>query len=163
MSLEFSRMKHADYDKWRQTSIEDYAKAKVKSGSWKKSESLENAMESYATLLPKGLATKGHFIGWIMSGDLKIGYTWLACNEAVNTEGQGWVYELFIDDEHRGKGYGKQAMDLIEAYFKRQAVKKIGLNVFGYNHPAIALYKKCEYEIGSIQMVKEIRYSNESD
>lgn len=56
---------------------------------------------------------------------------------------------LFIGDaDNRGKGYGKEALELLLAFgFKVLNLNNILLNVFDFNEHAINLYKKLGFKI----------------
>lgn len=59
--------------------------------------------------------------------------------------------DLFIaigDDEYRGKGYGKKAMNwLIDFAFRELSLNKINLGVFEENEAAVNLYTRLGFEI----------------
>ena len=44
-----------------------------------------------------------------------------------------WIYDIHVEDTHRGRGYGKEAMLLAEAEGRRRGLGRITLNVFGGN------------------------------
>jgi ribosomal protein S18 acetylase RimI-like enzyme len=59
-----------------------------------------------------------------------------------------------VDEKYRGRGYGKQAMLLIEEKARELGLKSIGLHVFGVNQAARNLYEAVGYEITSLNMKK---------
>lgn len=66
---------------------------------------------------------------------------------------------IVIDKPFQGKGYGRQAMKLIEKEAKRLGIKKLMLEVFSQNKRAVNLYKKVGYkETGKmIAMEKKLK------
>jgi ribosomal protein S18 acetylase RimI-like enzyme len=54
----------------------------------------------------------------------------------------GLVDELYIREEHRGKGIGKKVFALIEEYLQSQKMRSLSLVVDFWNEPAEALYLK---------------------
>jgi ribosomal protein S18 acetylase RimI-like enzyme len=67
-----------------------------------------------------------------------------------------WVWDVFVAEEHRGRGVGRQAMELAEQEARRQGLSRIELNVFGGNDAARSLYRSVGYEEVAIQMGKEL-------
>lgn len=65
---------------------------------------------------------------------------------------------IVIDKLYQGKGYGKQAMKLIEKEAKKLKIKKLLLEVFTENKRAVSLYQKSGYkEVGKmLAMEKKI-------
>jgi ribosomal protein S18 acetylase RimI-like enzyme len=54
----------------------------------------------------------------------------------------GLVDELYIREDYRGKGLGKQAFVVIEDYLRSQRMRSLSLVVDHWNEPAEALYTK---------------------
>jgi hypothetical protein len=50
--------------------------------------------------------------------------------------GSFWVFYVRIEEAHRGKGYGRLAMELAETEVRSRAASELGLNVFGHNQVA---------------------------
>ena len=75
-----------------------------------------------------------------------IGMLWFQLKErgAVKT---AYLYDFSVREELRGQGHGRQALELLEVRLRELNVRSIGLNVFGYNHAARALYEKMGYQI----------------
>ena len=67
-----------------------------------------------------------------------------------------FIYDFRIDEAHRRKGYGEQAMLAAEVQAKALGYDTIALHVFGHNHAARALYEKLGYEITNINMAKKL-------
>ena len=53
---------------------------------------------------------------------------------------------MIINRSFQGKGFGKQAMALIKKEAKKLGMKKLRLEVFVKNIPAINLYKKAVFK-----------------
>lgn len=62
---------------------------------------------------------------------------------------------MIIDRPHQGKGFGKQAMGLIKKEAKKLGMKKLRLEVFVDNKPAINLYKKAGFETTAKVLIME--------
>ncbi len=75
-------------------------------------------------------------------GNKKIG--WFSIKKLDNLkEGE---FGMMIDRPYQNKGYGQQTMELIEKEAKKLGIKKMKLQVFENNKPAIKIYKKLKYK-----------------
>ena len=74
-----------------------------------------------------------------------VGYVWLAERDlpAASTV---HILDIWIADNHRRKGFARQAIDLIVTQSNRRGIGAVTLNVFASNSPAIALYEKIGFE-----------------
>ena len=62
---------------------------------------------------------------------------------------------IIIDYPHQGQGFGKQAVVLIKKEAKKLGMKRLRLEVFLDNKPAINLYKKTGFKITAKVLVME--------
>jgi ribosomal protein S18 acetylase RimI-like enzyme len=85
----------------------------------------------------------------------RIGMAWLAV-ESPDKAG-AWIYDIEIVREQRGEGYGRSLLRAVEQLAAERGVTTIGLNVFGRNAVARALYESCGFEVSSLQMRKALR------
>ena len=146
------KMTEKEFDDYLAYAVEHYAEDNVRSGFWKEKEALGNAKKQYAELLPEGLdSTDSHLFTATESGEA-VGMIWLK-QEAPDS---GFIYDVYIWDRHRGKGYGRQTMQLIEEEGRQLGMEKIGLHVFGHNHAARALYEKLNYGTTNVIMEKKL-------
>jgi ribosomal protein S18 acetylase RimI-like enzyme len=106
---------------------------------------------------PDGLATE-HMLFFIGEVDgERIGWIWLALPGAPPRHAAtAWVYNVEVDEAHRGKGYGRELMLAAERELVQRGVKHMGLNVFGTNQTAIRLYERLGYAVLSQQMAKRL-------
>jgi len=145
-------MKSDEFQRHIITLIEGYAKDKVLAGNWCEEESIGRAKAELAKLLPTDEKTENNYLYSILNDNQVIGMIWLA---QTGSE-EGFIYEISIDDQFRGSGFGKEAMKQLEEVAKGLGMKKIGLHVFGHSNRAISLYEKLGYMPTNIIMVKEI-------
>lgn len=66
----------------------------------------------------------------------------------------GRVIELYVEKEYRGTGLGKQLMEFVENYLKKQKCDSICLEVFGPNISAHKFYKQMGYTDRDYEMIK---------
>jgi ribosomal protein S18 acetylase RimI-like enzyme len=84
-----------------------------------------------------------------------VGEVWYtAANEGGRM--QFWVEWIWIEPEHRRRGYALQAFLLLEEEARRLGAPRCGLDVWVDNPAAIALYKKLGYVSVSMSMVKAL-------
>ena len=98
-------------------------------------------------LLEKGrfylIATEGDdLLGWILLGSNKDQFT-----DQVN----GFIYELFILKEYRGKGFSKKLMHAAITYFKQEGYSEIRLSAKVEN-PAMKLYENLGFKTKTVSM-----------
>ena len=85
----------------------------------------------------------------------RVGELWL-CDRDEAVQHALFIYFVGIDSQHRGKGYGKAAMELVESEARRLGVDRIALNVFGRNEVARNLYRSLGYEENAVSMSKRL-------
>ncbi len=79
----------------------------------------------------------------ICDRDRPIGYVALTFFFSMEYHGRcGLVDELYLREEYRGHGIGKQVFQMIEEYLISQNVRSLSLVVDHWNNPAEALYTK---------------------
>lgn len=79
---------------------------------------------------------------YILTDNKKIG--WFSIVQLDNSkEGK---FGMIIDKSYQNKGYGQQAMKLIEKEGKKLGIKKFKIQVFENNKAAIKIYKKFGYK-----------------
>lgn len=103
-------------------------------------------------LLEKGsyylIATEdGTLMGWILIGSSKDQFT---------EKAYGFIYELFVIEEFRGKGISKKLMTTAAENFERDGYLEARLSVYAGNQ-AVKLYEKMGYKNRTITMVMPIK------
>ncbi|MGH3260272.1 MAG: GNAT family N-acetyltransferase [Streptosporangiaceae bacterium] len=66
------------------------------------------------------------------------------------------MYDIEVNEEHRGQGYGRALLQAAEQEAARGGSQAIGLNVFGTNTVARRLYESAGYEITAMNMRKRL-------
>lgn len=143
-------MNSTEYEQYLTHAIKEYAAEHVKAGRWTEEEAVGKAAKEYEQLLPEGENTPNHKLFTIRANDEAVGMIWLG----LRPNNKGFIYDIKIQEEHQGRGFGKQAMKEIEKIGKELGLKSIGLHVFGHNEVARSLYEKLGYEITNIKMEK---------
>jgi len=150
-------LNEAEYHNYLDISIPEYAEEKVQAGNWQPEEALERSAKEFQQLLPESVAPKDNYLYDIEDEALgaKVGIIWLA-RSMQGTKPIMFIYDFRIDEAHRRKGYGEQAMRAAEVQAKALGYDTIALHVFGHNHAARALHEKLGYEITNINMAKKL-------
>lgn len=65
--------------------------------------------------------------------------------DVFSNELQGWVMAIGVEENHRGKGYGKQILTYAENAIRNRGIPFIGLAVTSSNLRAVNLYEKMGY------------------
>jgi ribosomal protein S18 acetylase RimI-like enzyme len=144
----------AEYHQWLPVVEAEYASQAASAGDLPIDEARARARAATARLLPEGMGTTGHFIFRAVDADENVGWLWLAALGLPPDPCKAWVYDVSVDEEFRGRGYGRQIMLLAEREARMRGMTSIGLNVFGANMVARALYVSLGYEVTRQQMKK---------
>ncbi|MGM0641563.1 MAG: GNAT family N-acetyltransferase [Thermotogota bacterium] len=149
----FLKMDVDSYKNYSDYAIKNYADEKVKSGNWSEKEAYNLAKETFDKMLPEGPDTKNNYMYNIYLSENKehIGYIWF-----IEQGETAFLADIIIFEDFRGKGYGKEAMKVLEETAKEKGFKKIDLHVFGHNESAFELYKKMGFNITNYRMSKEL-------
>lgn len=134
-------MDEAAYERWEADEVVAYAEARQRSGETPE-RALQVSREQHAELLPDGLATEHHrfFVGRV--DDAQVGTLWIGTERPM-----AFVYDVVVDEAVRRRGYGGGLMRAGALWAREHGSHALGLNVFGYNRGARALYESLGYEV----------------
>ena len=148
-------MPDTEFAAFRARAVHDYAIEKVAAGEWSQERAADLAEEQTAALLPDGKRTAGMFIVMAEIDEVgPVGYAWLSLKRPELAS--AWIYDIAIDEEHRGKGYGRALLNGLEQVARENGLESIGLNVFAGNDYARRLYERAGYSATSIHMSKRL-------
>lgn len=155
--LELRKMTPAEYSEYMKYAVNNYATEKQKGEGLAAESALKVAQESYARLLPQGLETPDHFLYAVLdsTSNKNIGHLWMA-KKLNGTKPYTFIYDIELKSANRGKGLGKELMQLVENETRNLGCVSIGLHVFGHNVAAVALYEKSGFETTSRMMKKDL-------
>ena len=158
MSVELRFMPTDRLRSWIITSSTEYEEARQKAGDSAEA-AAEKARTSLETSFPGGVPAPGHLVYDIVATDSEseetvVGYLWIAPLTAGSDA--WWVFDIAVDEHHRGAGFGRAAMQLAEKAAAEHGAATLGLNVFGYNTVARGLYDSLGYETTAVQMRKTV-------
>ncbi|MET0694057.1 MAG: GNAT family N-acetyltransferase [Propionibacteriaceae bacterium] len=137
---------------WIQQIRSEYIESRIQSGDTLEA-ATANADASFERSFVEGVPREGHLVYDVLSDDRPVGYLWLG-PQSPPQSGFWWVWDIAIDPAHQRRGYGREALLLGEAEVAHRDGKILGLNVFGFNVGARALYESLGYETTAVQMRK---------
>lgn len=111
-------------------------------------EQLESVLE-----LPEG----GLFVAVDEAG-AHIGHILLLGNhtDSVTEIQQAWVYDVSVEPAWQGRGVGRSLMAKGEEFARGLGLDYIGLGVTAANEKAVSFYRKLDYSVERVQMVKKL-------
>jgi GNAT superfamily N-acetyltransferase len=143
---------------WEDDDAHRYGDAMVEAGYWPPGDSYRRGKDVHAKLLPQGVETLDQhlFVIEAPAERAPIGVLWLAIDR-TSSPPSGFIYDVFIAQPFRGRGYAEQAMLALEQKARALGLLHLALHVFASNEPAKALYAKLGYEVKSMNLVKRLR------
>lgn len=153
MAITLVLMEPSEFDEYKAVLIRDYARENIEAGYWDESDALERSRKSVEALLPEGVNTPNHYIYTVRDESLRVGVIWMRATLDSPIK-LGFIFDITLDENQRGKGYGRQTMLLIEDKARELGLSQMGLHVFAKNSVAQGLYEKLGYEIKSLNMTK---------
>jgi ribosomal protein S18 acetylase RimI-like enzyme len=155
--VRFIDISEADFKRWEEASLAEYALERVKAGN--DDVSSNNPREEFRSLLPQGRFTKNNYIYSIADekdNDRKVGIIWYAVDGQQFPKNTLFIYDIAIEEHLRGKGYGRAALLLLEDMARALEKRRIALHVFAHNKRALRLYEELGYKPTNIVMAKEL-------
>ena len=136
--------------------IDDYAAELERNGKATGEAAQVASRASYDSLLPDGLATLGHTLLVAMdpNGGERVGVLWFG--PSTDDPAMAWIYDIMVDEEKRGRGWGRAIMRAFEGEARARGFARAGLNVYGDNHVARRLYESLGYVETARQLHKEL-------
>jgi len=158
LGLTIREMTKNEFDQWRDDVVRAFADEQVAAGNWSPAEAMELAAKANDALLPDGFATAGMlYLRAILADGTYIGVVWLGLTHPRGTPDCAFIYDIEIDEGHRGAGYGRALLGAAEDAVRSRGVGAVELNVFGDNARAIGLYQTSGYRVVTQQMRKSLR------
>ena len=149
-------MNAAQYGQMRDRSLVAYAEDMVRIGVWSQIEAMDRSKKDFEKLLPDGLQTRDQYLFAIMADDgSEVGAVWYGIRPSPRGPA-GFIWWLEIFEAFRRKGHAGAALLELEKDAVSKGATYLGLNVFGHDQPAVALYRKLGYEATSFNMEKRI-------
>ena len=154
-TVHLAPMTQVEYDEMLARLIPSYAQSHVDAGNWSAGEALDRARAQTVELLREGANSANAVLRTARNDEgVVVGRVWIGFRDTDRTA--AWIYEIEVDETHRGGGYGRALLAAAEQEAAQQGATSIGLNVFGPNQIARDLYTSAGYDVTSIQMSKSL-------
>lgn len=154
MSVTFRPATEGEYAEYRKGCAADYAAQMVELGGMEPEAARARADKDLDELLPVEGLLATHCFTVAEEHGQRVGILWLGPRREES--GGLWVYDVAVDERHRGRGFGRELMLEAERLAKDAGQSRLGLNVFGGNAVAIALYSSLGYRVDAQQMSKTL-------
>lgn len=154
--IDIQPMSEKDLNSYKPLIISEYAMAIKHNYCIPFDEALKAATGQINAALNDGISSKDQYLYNIILNDTTpvcVGYLWICVQKDMK---RCTIYDIYIEARFRGKGYGTEALDLVETGMKKLGISKITLHVFADNPGARALYEKIGYAITGYKMQKTL-------
>jgi ribosomal protein S18 acetylase RimI-like enzyme len=149
--LALRRVRDDELADWAQASYDFYVTDLVAHAGMSQDAAEAKARADQADALAGKPPSPGHHLFFIEEDGAVVGRLWFAEREVGI-----WLYQIDIDDEQRGRGLGREAMDLFEEKVRELGGSEVWLNVHGGNDVARSLYRSRGYGEVSVHMSKKL-------
>jgi ribosomal protein S18 acetylase RimI-like enzyme len=150
-------MRDDEFEAWLPQTRTGYAAGMVEHGGFAADAAQAKAASDLAGLFPGGRPSPDQWVYVVESDGEPVGELWVGERHGdLLAEGSLWVYDVRIDEAHRGRGFGRAAMLLAEDEARRRGFAAIALNVFGANVAARGLYRSLGYAETAVFMAKRL-------
>ena len=148
-------MRNEEFERWLPSLREGYATDIMRNGGTSETDARTKAVVDIERLFPDGQPSSDQFVFVVEVDGESVGELWVA--EREGDLGRGlWIYDVQIEEAHRGRGYGREAMLLAEEEARRRGLNRVALNVFGGNAAARGLYQSLGYVETAVLMSKHV-------
>jgi GNAT superfamily N-acetyltransferase len=139
---------------WLPVMWEHYVNERIKAGE--DEDTARKGSESQKQqLFPEGAPAEGQFVMNVRADEDVVGTLWMG--QPLSGAGDTWfVFDVEITKEHRGRGYGRAAMEAAEEWTRERGGTRVALKVFGPNLTARSLYDSLGYEVLATSMFKDL-------
>lgn len=117
--------------------------------------SADAARRKAAEDVPRVLADEASALYAVEDDGEPVGHVWLGERD-LQERHVLWIWDVHVDERHRGRGLGRAAMQLAEQEARRRGLRRVELNVFGGNEVARRLYRSLGYEEWAVAMAKDL-------
>lgn len=118
---------------------------------------LKSASEQFDKLVSNGIETSGQLFFDVLdtNSDKSVGYLWLGIQNRFGRKVVS-INDISIASAHRGKGFGKSLMKLVEEEALKAGAVRIRLHVFHSNEVAKKLYLAMGFAPTNVDMRKDL-------
>jgi GNAT superfamily N-acetyltransferase len=126
-------MTQMELEAFVESGISTFCEEQVKAGE-RPEDARRTAAQSMETHFPGGKPAPGQHVYRIVDGtEEPVGTLWIGQRNAARPEAF-WVWDVFIEQPHRSKGYGRAVMVLAEDEARQLGAIEIGERVWPQHH-----------------------------
>jgi GNAT superfamily N-acetyltransferase len=148
-------MRDDEFARWLPTMRDGYAASIANHAGMAPDAARRKADADSEALFPGGRPSPEQWVYVVEVDGEAVGGLWVAERE-IEGDRALWIYDVDVDEPHRGKGYGRAAMRFAEEEARRRGLDAVALNVFGGNEVARNLYRSLGYGETAILMKKSV-------
>ncbi|MFJ7198286.1 MULTISPECIES: GNAT family N-acetyltransferase [unclassified Streptomyces] len=148
-------MSAQEFAAWQRTSVDAYAQSWIDQGV-PVEQAMYKSRADHARNLPDGLDTEGMYVHVLVVGDAVVGHVWVSVREGDDGGRAGFVFDVEVAEEYRGRGYGRALMARAEHITLAAGPRRLGLHVFAANTPALRLYESLGYRTTRYNLSKNL-------
>ena len=148
-------MTEVEFLAWLPGVRDGYTDDMVRNGGAEANAAREKAEQDTERLFPGGRPTSEQLVFVIETEGERVGELWL-CEREGDFRHVLWVFDVQVDEQHRGRGFARAAMEFAEQEARRRGLSHVALNVFGGNEQARGLYRSLGYTEDAISMSKAV-------
>lgn len=155
MTLSLAPVEAPRFPAWRARCHREYAADLIRAGEQPQAADRQ-ADDALDRAFPGGVPTANHAVFDLLDdAEGVVGYLWIGPDRSGD-DASWWVWDVVVDAEYRGRGFGRKAMRLAEEHARAAGARTFGLSVFGHNTAARRLYESVGYETTSVKMRKSL-------
>jgi len=147
-------MDAGEFDAFMAASLADFVADLSRATRLTVDQAAERAHSMLADMLPEGRVTPGHAFLSIVDEGHVVGRLWLGPHR--DRADAAYIYDIAVDEEFRGRGFGRAALEQADDWARMAGYAAIGLNVFGFDADAQRLYSSAGYRVVSTEMLKTL-------
>jgi ribosomal protein S18 acetylase RimI-like enzyme len=132
-----------EYAAWLPATIMGYADSLAVAEGWSTQRAESESKKSFDELLPDGLETENHWIWTIVHESVAAGSLWMGRHPTLSDA--FWIWGIKVDVQYRSQGIGTKALIDAEDAAHKLGGRRVELNVFDGNDPAIRIYERLGY------------------
>jgi ribosomal protein S18 acetylase RimI-like enzyme len=157
MTLRLRPLRDDEVPEFIEALRDGYVRALETDAGLSAAEAEEKAAADHAGLFPEGRPQADHHL-YVVERETgePVGHLFWAKRSAPGSGSRAFLYDVYIDEPFRGRGFGRQAMELLEEEVRAAGLPGLDLNVWGGNDLARSLYRKLGFEERAIFMSKEL-------
>ena len=156
MTARLRPMRADEFPTYRDSQRAGYAADMEQNGAMSREQAQRKAERDSASLFPNGLESPGIWVYVLEDADAQaLGNLTLGERDSDGRKVM-FVYDVVVDELHRGRGLGRAALELVEEEARRRGLSRIELNVFGGNAVARSLYRALGYDELAVYMGKDV-------